>query len=154
MRSADVVGLADFASLKNRENCAAIVFHVQPVALLFAVTVDRKRFVIERICDHQRQEFFGELVWAVIVRRARDQSGKFVGAHIGENQKVRGRLGSGIGTAWPQRRVFAGEGVWREIAIDFIGGNVNEARYGEAASDLQQSESSSDVGLNCRAGSA
>src|SRR5467141_858065 len=114
MRSADVVDLADFASFENRENSAAIVFHVQPVALLFAVTVDRKGFVIERICDHQRQELFGELVWAVIVRRTRDQSGKFVGAHVGENQKVRGRLGRGIGTAWPEGRVFAGEGVWRD----------------------------------------
>src|SRR6266478_2330472 len=152
MRSADVVNLADFSSFENCENPAAIVFHVQPVTLLFAVTIDGERFVVERIRDHQRQEFFRELVGTVIVRGARDQSGKFVGANVGANEKVRGSFGSGIGAAWLKRRVFAGVSSRSYIAIDFIGGNVNEARYGEPACDLEEGECAGDVGLYYRSG--
>src|SRR5258708_699343 len=152
MRSADVVDFADSSAFEGGENSAAIVFHVQPVALLFAVTIDRKGFVVERSRDHKRQEFFGKLVGTVVVRGASDQSGKFVGAHVGANQEVRGSLGSGIGTAWLERRIFAGVGSRSDIAIDFIGGNVNEARYGEPASDLKKSERPGDVSLYHRSG--
>src|SRR5260221_14135327 len=128
MRSADVVDFADSSAFESGENSAAIVFHVQPVALLFAVAIDRKGFVVERIRDHKRQEFFGELEGTVIVRGASDQSGKFVRANVRANQEVRGRLGGGIGTAWLERRIFAGVDPRSDIAIDFVGGDVNEAR--------------------------
>src|SRR6266436_3532343 len=152
MRSADVVDLADSSALENGENSAAIIFHVQPVALLFAVAVDRKRFVVQRIRDHERQEFFRELVGTVIIRGASDQSRKFVGAHVGANQEIRGSLGSGIGAAWLERGVFAGVSSRSDIAVDFIGGNVNEARYREFASDLEENKCTGDVGLNYRGG--
>src|SRR6266478_989885 len=152
MRSADVVDLADSSAFENCENSAAIVFHVHPVALLFAVAVDRKRFVVERIRDDQWQEFFRELVGTVIVRGARDQSRKFVSAHVGANQEIGGGLGSGIGAARLERRVFTGMSSRSDIAVDFIGGNVNEARYGEFASDLEEGERASYVGLNYRSG--
>src|SRR6266436_6921396 len=152
VRSADVVHLADSSVFENCENSAAIVFHVQPVALLFAVAVDRKRFVVQRIRDHERQEFFRELVGTVIVRGASDQSGKFVGSHVGTNQEIGGSLGSRIRTAWLERRAFACVSSWSDVAVDFIGGNVNEARYGEFASDLEENKCTGDVGLNYRGG--
>src|SRR6266436_6591722 len=152
MRSADVVDLADSSPFENGENSSTIVFHVQPVALLFAVAIDRKGFVVERIRDHKREEFFGKLVGTVIVRGASDQSGKFVRANVGAYQEVRASLGSGIGAAWLERRIFAGVGSRSDIAIDFVGGDVNEARYGEPASDLKEGERPSDVGLYYRSG--
>src|SRR6266446_3227014 len=136
VRSADVVHLADSSVFENCENSPAIVFHVQPVALLFAVAVDGERFVVERVRDHERQEFFRELVGTVIIRGASDQSRKFVGTYVGANQEIRGGLGSGIRAAWLERRVFAGVSSRSDVAVDFIGGNVKEARYGELASDL------------------
>src|SRR5260221_14520247 len=99
MRSADVVDFADSSAFESGENSAAIVFHVQPVALLFAVAIDRKGFVVERIRDHKRQEVFGKLVVTVVVRGASDQGGKFVVAKVGAYQQVRACLGSGLGTA-------------------------------------------------------
>src|SRR5258708_14153832 len=106
MGTADVVDLADSSPFENGENSSTIIFHVQPVALLFAVAIDRKGFVVERIRDHKRQEFFGELEGTVIVRGATDQSGKFVRANVGANQEVRCSLGSGIRTAWLERISF------------------------------------------------
>src|SRR6202158_5351197 len=138
MRPADVVDLADSSSFKNCENSTAVIFNVQPVALLFAIAIDGKRFVIERIRNHKRQEFFGELIGTVVVRGAREQSWKLVSAHVGANKEIRGGLGSRIGTAWLNRRVFGGEGSWSDVAIDFVGRNVNEARYGELASKLKE----------------
>src|SRR5216683_1687611 len=105
MRSADVVDLAHLSSFENRENSTTIVLYVQPVALLLAVAVDGKRLVIERVRDHQRKEFLGKLIRPIIVRGARDQGGKIVGAHVGANQKVRGSLGSGIGAARLERKI-------------------------------------------------
>src|ERR1700738_5374029 len=152
MRTADVVDLADSSPFETGENPSTIIFHVQPVALLFAVAIDRKGFVVERIRDHKRQEFFGKLVGTVVVRGASDQSGKFVGAHVGAHQEVRGSLGSGIGTAWLERRIFAGVNSRSDISIDFVGGNVNETRYGEPASDLKEVERPCDIGLYYRSG--
>src|SRR5260221_2058003 len=147
LQPADVVDLTDSSAFENGENSSTIIFHVQPVALLFAVAIYRKGFVVERIRDHKRQEFFGELEGTVIVRGASDQSGKFVRANVGANQEVRASLGSGIGTAWLERRIFAGVAPRSDIAIDFVGGNVNEARYREPASDLEEGERPGDVGL-------
>src|SRR5258708_12895325 len=100
MRTADVVDLVDSSPFENGENSSAIIFHVQPVALLFAVAIDRKGFIVERIRDHKRQEFFGKLVGAVVVRGASDQSGQFVRANVGAYHEVRATLGTGLGTAW------------------------------------------------------
>src|SRR5216683_6133982 len=150
VRSADVVDLADTSALENCENSAAIVFNVQPVALLFAVAVNRERLVMQRVRDHQREEFLGKLVRPVIVRGARDQSGKIVGTYVGADQEVRGSFGSGIGAAWLKRRIFAGVSSRSDVAVDLIGGNVNKARYGEPASDLKEGNRPGDVGLNYR----
>src|SRR6202050_3512201 len=67
IETADVVDLSNPASLKNRQNAAAIVVYMQPVALLLPVTVNRERLVIERIRNQQRQELFGELKRAIVV---------------------------------------------------------------------------------------
>src|ERR1700676_2640908 len=142
MRAADVIDLATSSSLENGENPTAIVFHMQPVALLFAVAVDWKRYTLEGIRDHQRQKLFGKLEGAIIVGRTSDQRGEFVGAHVGTNQEVRGSLGSGVGATRLEGKIFAGERIWSDVAINFVGRNVNEARYGELTSHLQESEGS------------
>src|SRR6267154_1011009 len=148
MRSTDVVDLTDVSSFEDCENSAAIVFHVQPIALLFAVTVNGKWLALERIGDHQGQEFFWKLVWTIVVRGARDQSRKFVGAHVRANQEVRGGLGGRIRATRLERRFFVGVSSWLYIAVNFIGGNMKETRYREPARYLEESKCSGDVGLN------
>ena len=49
--SADVVNLADFCLAEYEVDCPAVVFDVEPVADVFAVTVNRERFVCETILN-------------------------------------------------------------------------------------------------------
>ena len=49
--SANVVDFSDFCFAEQEVNCSAVVFHVEPVADVFAVTVNRERFVCKTILD-------------------------------------------------------------------------------------------------------
>ena len=62
VQAADIVDLADAPAFENRENAAAIILHMQPVALLLSVAVDRQRLVVESVGDHQGKKFFRKLV--------------------------------------------------------------------------------------------
>src|SRR5258708_1297220 len=67
LRSSNIIDFSSFASFENRENPPAVVVDVEPVTLLFAIAVYGKEFIVERIRDHQRQEFFRELIGTVVV---------------------------------------------------------------------------------------
>src|ERR1700733_9814047 len=63
----DIVNFAIAAFLQKCENGAAMIFHVKPVANLHSVAIDRKRLVVEGVRDHERNQFLGKLIRAVIV---------------------------------------------------------------------------------------
>jgi len=69
-------------------------------------------------------EFFGELVGAVVVGAARDGNGHFEGVAIGAHHHVGARLRSTIGTVGLQRRFFGEVAGFAERAIDFVGRNL------------------------------
>jgi len=66
--AADVVPLPGRAGPQDRPDGAVVVLHVDPVADVPAVAVDRERLALDHVEDHERQEFLGELVGAVVVR--------------------------------------------------------------------------------------
>ena len=68
----DVVDLAVAAALEHREDRAAVVVDIQPVAHLQTVTVDRQRLALQGVRDHERNQLLGELIRPVVVRRAGD----------------------------------------------------------------------------------
>ena len=68
-----------------------MVVHVQPVADLLAVAVDRQRAVFQRVGDHQRDQLLGELVRPVIVGGARDHHRQLVGDEVRPRQQIAGR---------------------------------------------------------------
>jgi hypothetical protein len=47
-----------------------VIVHVQPVALVLPVAVERDRDVVDEVRDEERNDLLGELVRAVVVRRA------------------------------------------------------------------------------------
>ncbi len=63
----DIVGLTRAAVLQHQPDRFAVVVHVQPVPHLLPVPVDRQRFAAQGIQDHQRDQFFRELVWTIII---------------------------------------------------------------------------------------
>ena len=66
--AADVVGFANLPVLKDATNGGAVVLHIEPIADLLAIAVDGKWFAGEGIVDDQRDEFFREMIGAVIIR--------------------------------------------------------------------------------------
>src|SRR5690554_863398 len=86
--AADVVGFAGFAFGDDFVEGSCVVFHVEPVADLVAFAVDRERFAVQGVEDHQRDELFREVVGAVVVAAICDQYRQAVGALPGAYQMI------------------------------------------------------------------
>ncbi len=56
-----------------------MVQDVQPVADVFAAAINRQGFAGDRFDDHQRQQFFGELIGSVVVAAIGHDHGQAVG---------------------------------------------------------------------------
>jgi len=65
--TADVICLACAAFFEHGANRGAVVFDKEPVAHIGAVTVNRKRLALERIENHERNQFFGKLKWPIVI---------------------------------------------------------------------------------------
>lgn len=86
--AADVIGIGYVALLRYQDEGAGVVFHKQPVAYLAAVAVYRQGFAGQGVEDDQRDEFFREVVRAVVVAAVGDQRGQAVGALPGADEVV------------------------------------------------------------------
>ena len=115
--------------------------------------------------DDDRDEFFRELVGAVVVGAIGGDHRQAVGVVIGAHQQVAGGLAGGVGRIGRVGRGFGKIAGRAQAAIDFIGGNMMEAaaRMADArmagsrveperAAGLQKIEGANDVGLNKVAG--
>ena len=155
---ADVVGLAGAALVQHEPDGAGVVLDIEPVADLHAVTVDRQRFALEGVEDHQRDQLFGEVVGTVVVRAVGRQRGEAVGVLVGADEVVAGGLGGGVGGVGFEVVVFGeGRSTQRERAVDLVGGDVEETegglpRLGQPGPVLfgaiEQAERTGDVGLD------
>ena len=67
----DVVDLPVDAAVDDKVDGAAVVLHVEPIAHVQAVAVQRQGPVLQGVRDEQRNHLLGELVGAVVVRGTR-----------------------------------------------------------------------------------
>src|SRR5579871_1976537 len=65
--AADIVLLARTTVGQRDQQAGAVILDVQPVADVTAVAVDRKRPLVDRVEDHQRDQLLGKLVRPVVV---------------------------------------------------------------------------------------
>ena len=72
----------------SRSMRPAVVVHVQPVAHVQTVAVERQRQVVDRVGDEERNHLLGELVRPVVVRRARDDHRHAVGGQVAVGQAI------------------------------------------------------------------
>ena len=155
---ADIVGFADNAFGNNLIQRAGVIFDKQPVADLHPVAVHGQRFAIERVQNHQWNEFFREMVRTVVVRAVGYDSRQAVSAQPRTHEVVAGSLGSGVGAGRGVGRSF-GKQIVRavQVAINFIGGNMMETEsfaffrrhpLPVGAGSFQQVERADDVGLD------
>jgi hypothetical protein len=71
-----------------------MVFHIKPVADIEAFAINRQRLAVERVQDHQWNQFFRKLIRPVVIGAVGGQHRQFVGMMIGAHQMIRSRLGS------------------------------------------------------------
>src|SRR5207244_6304094 len=102
----DVVTLADAAVLEDLSDRRAMILHVQPIAYVATLTVDRQGLVDDGVQDHEGNELFGKLVGAVVVRAVDDQRRKPIGVIVRAHQMVRGRLRGCVGAVGRERSRF------------------------------------------------
>ena len=103
-----------------------MVAYVEPVADVLALAVDGNGSVLQRVQDDQRDELFGKLVGAVVIRAIRDDHRQAVGVPVSPHEVVAGRLRSRIRRARIVGRRF-GEVAFRPQAAEhLIGGDVIE----------------------------
>ena len=111
-----------------------MIGHVQPVATLETVAVERNRQVTERIGDEQRDQLLGVVIRAIRVGTARDHGIESVGNHVASDEQFAGRLGRRVrGTRCERRVLRCVAGL--DVPVDLIRGDLEEARSagGEAA---------------------
>ena len=156
--STDIVGFADDAFGNNLIQRAGVVFDKQPVADLHPVAVHGQWFAVERVQNHQWNEFFREVIRTVVVRTVGYDGRQSVSAQPCTHEVVAGRLGSGVGAGRGVGRGF-GKQIVRavQVTIDFVGGNMVETESFTffrrhllpiGARSFQQVERTDDVGLD------
>ena len=86
--AADVVFFARCSLVDDRPDGGVVVFDKEPVADIFAVAVYGQRFTVEHVEYHERDEFFGEVVGAVVVGAVGEGYREAVGVVVGEHEVV------------------------------------------------------------------
>jgi len=122
--SADVVNLANPAVGSHHVNRLAVVFHIQPVAHLHAVAVDRQLLVVAGIVDHQRNQLLRKLVRPVVVGAAGDVDRHAVGVMERAHKMIRAGLGSGIRAVRAERSRLREIPFLAERAVHLIRGHL------------------------------
>ncbi len=103
-----------------------MVVHIEPVADIEALAIDRQGLAGQPLDDHQRDELFREVIGPVIVRAVRHQGGQAIGVAPGPDQMVGGGLGGRIGRARIIGGLLGEEAVRPERAEHLVRGDVVE----------------------------
>ena len=65
--SAYIVDFSNSSVMDDQIDCLAVVLYIQPVTNIQTFSVNWKRLVCQRICDHQRNQFVRKMIWSVVV---------------------------------------------------------------------------------------
>ena len=138
--------------------CTAMVSDIQPIPNVLSIPVNRQGFAQEDVDTHQGDQFFGEMVGAVIIGAIGDNRRHTIGMVVSAGEVVAACFGCGIGAIGGVRGGFGKRVVvWPKCPIHFIGGNVEEPIAIFAAPTIpvipeafQKGEGADDIGANER----
>ena len=150
LAGADVVDAPGLRPIQDGDEGVAVVFHIQPVADLGAVTVDRKGLARQRVTEHEGNELLRKLKGAVVVGAAGDDDRDGVGAMVGQAKEVGRGFAGRIGAAGSQRCVFC---TWRgalHIPVHLVGGDLYEPLHPVAARGVEERLRPHNVGMQER----
>src|SRR5258705_5793280 len=117
-----IVDRPRYSFLHSEVYCPAVVLNMDPVSYISAITVYRYWFIIERIREHERQEFFRKLPWSIVIAATCYHSVESESVMRGAHEILCCCFRSCIGTIWGERRVFCEEALFilRQAAHHFI----------------------------------
>ena len=84
----NVVGFPCFRFMETLEDRFCVVDHIKPVARIFSVAIDGKRFSVQDIVNAERNQLFRKMVWTVIIGTVRDNKRHSVSVSISANQMI------------------------------------------------------------------
>ena len=155
--AAHIIAAPVFTLLQHQQQRIGVIFHIEPVANVGAIAIDRQRLTGERIQNHHRNELFREVKGSVVVgaigQHHRQPVGFMPGAHQMIARGFGGRIGRAriIGSLFREHHRFIG----RQTAIDLIGRDMMEAEMGgfahrhpEFARGFEHVESAGHIGLD------
>lgn len=142
----DEISFPDTPLGEDGPDSGGVVFGVNPVADVLAVSVELRADAAQNVGDLPRNELLDMLVGSVVVRAVGYGGFHAIGAMPGADEHVGGRLGGAVGARWAIGR-FLRESirvVQGQIAIDFVGRDVVKA-HAVVPSRLEKREGALDV---------
>src|SRR3546814_9998370 len=81
--SANVISLARNTGLQHAANGTTVVFYIQPVTDLLAIAINWQRLTRQSVQDHQRNQFFGEMIRPIVIGAVSGNNWQKIGrAHV------------------------------------------------------------------------
>src|SRR5438067_13923517 len=74
--SSDIIFFSDFAARQYCHERAHVVVDVEPIPAMLAVTIYRQGLTLDRVENHERDQFFREMIGTIIIRAVRNQCWK------------------------------------------------------------------------------
>jgi hypothetical protein len=65
-----------------------MIFHIEPVAHILSLAIDRQGFVVADIVDKQGDQLLGELIGSVVVGAVGDHDGQVAGIVISSDEMI------------------------------------------------------------------
>ncbi len=146
--AAEIINHSCFSLEEGRHNRGAVISHMNPVAHIQTVAINRERFVTERFDNHERNQFFGELVRPVIVRATRHQHFLAISFVRGQRKKIGAGFARRIWRTGIERRLLGKFAGCAERAIDFVCGDLDEALDAMTPRAIQQHAGADDIRVN------
>ena len=106
-----------------------MVFDIQPIAHLHAITIHWQRLARQRIHNHQWNELFRKVQRPIVVAAIGGEHWQAIRVVPCAHQVVAGRLAGTVRAVGFVLVVFTeGRILWREAAVHLIGGHMQKAK--------------------------
>ncbi len=86
---ADIIAFAEPALFHHQQQSLGVIIDEQPVANIRALAIDRQRVAFQGVEDHQRDQFFREMIWPVIIGAIGVDHRQAIGMMPGADEMVR-----------------------------------------------------------------
>ena len=71
--TANIINLSHSAFMNDQVYCPAMIFYIQPVSHIQTFSINRKWFICQCICNHKRNQFLWEVIWAIVIGTTADR---------------------------------------------------------------------------------